>query len=254
MPASEATDAAWSSLGTSQPLPDGGDAGPGPSVDASEAASDGSTSGVTSFTVPAAGGSVDLPSAAGKITLTFRASAADKAITLQQGAATALGWTAAQFLDVVKMGSDGTRFTDAVLVKFEKKELVGAVLSFAESGAKAPASPLFFNDTASAFELRHFTALVISPPGKVCDSQGYNDSPASTLRLHQRPDPDRLLRAGCRVRYRRDDANRIRPEVQFPEPALAGLSGRAAGAMRRSMERPLAAAPGAWHTSGVRHR
>lgn len=168
--------------GTSQPLPDGGDAGPGPSsVDASEAASDGSTSGVTSFTVPAAGGSVDLPSAAGKITFTFPASAAGKAITLQQGAATALGWTAAQFLDVVKMGPDGTRFTDAVLVKFEKKELVGAVLSFAESGVKGPASPLFFNDTAGAFELRHFTALVISPPGKVCDSQGYNDSPASTL-------------------------------------------------------------------------
>jgi hypothetical protein len=165
--------------GTEAPAQPPVDGGPGPSADASEAAVDGSVPGVTSFTIPAAGGSVDVPSAAGKITFTFPASAAGKTITLQQGAATAIGWTAAQFLDVIKLGPDGARFADPVLVKIEKKDQVGAVLSFAESGAKGPASPLFWNATAGAFELRHFTALVISPPGKVCDSQGYQDNPAS---------------------------------------------------------------------------
>lgn len=165
--------------GTDSPAQPVVDGGPGPSVDASEAAVDSSTSGVTTFTIPAAGGSVDVPSAAGKITFTFPASAAGKTITLQQGAATAVGWTAADFLDVIKMGPDGTRFADAVLVKLEKKDQVGAVLSFAESGMKGPASPLFWNVAAGAFELRHFTALAISPPGKICDSQGYQDNPAS---------------------------------------------------------------------------
>ena len=150
--------------------------GAGPVPDASEAAVDG---GAGSFTVPAAGGAVDVPSAAGKITFTFPASAAGKTVTFKQGADGDIGWPAGQFLDVITMGPDGTRFTDPVLVAFEKKALVGSVLTFGENGMKGPASPLPWNAAAGAFELRHFTALVISPPGKLCDSQGYSDNPDS---------------------------------------------------------------------------
>jgi hypothetical protein len=153
------------------------DSGPGPGTDASDGAA--VDSGVTSFTVPASGGSIDVQGAAMKLTFTFPASAGGKTVTFKQGSAASIGLATGQLVEAISMGPDGTRFTEPVIVKPEKRNLVGAVLSFAESGGRGPASPMPFNATAGGFELRHFTALVIVPPGKVCDSEGFNDNPSS---------------------------------------------------------------------------
>ena len=156
-------------------IPDGA---PLPTPDASEASAP--NGGVVSFTVPASGGSVDVPSAAGKLTFVFPASAAGKSLTFKQGSAGAVGGlTAGSFLDVISMGPDGARFSDPVLVKVEKKALVGAMLTFTESGAKGSPSALPFDKPLGGYQLRHFTALVIVPIGKVCDSEGYSDTPDS---------------------------------------------------------------------------
>lgn len=151
-------------------------------VDTGAPPADGGTdSGVaiTTFAVPAGGGSIDIPSAAGKITFTFPASAGGKTITFAPSSAAAIGWAADQFVDAIKMGPDGTRFTDPVVVKIEKKDLVGMVLTFGDAAQKGLPSPLTYDATAGGFELLHFTTLVIVPPGKMCDSQGSNDTAAS---------------------------------------------------------------------------
>ena len=137
-----------------------------------------SSSGQT-FTVPAGGGSVDVQGQSMKITLVFPASAAGKAITLALGTAADTGFPTGTFSDVIKLGPTGERFADPILVKPEKKALVDAVLTFTQGGAKAPSSPALYNATAGGYEVRHFTALVIVPPGKVCDSEGMNDTPLS---------------------------------------------------------------------------
>ncbi len=152
------------------------DSGPGQTVDASDGSVD--TSGLVTFTIPAAGGSVNVQGGATALAFTFPASAAGKTITLKPGSATDIGWPAGQFADVIEMGPDGERFADPIIVRPAKKELVAALLSFSETGmSKGPASPLPLNAAGDGFELRHFTSLVIVPPGKLCDSEGHSDTP-----------------------------------------------------------------------------
>ncbi|MDB4933215.1 MAG: hypothetical protein JWP87_187 [Labilithrix sp.] len=155
------------STDTGMPVPDGAvDGGPGDTgTDAG---------GAVTFTVPAGGGAVDFHGSATKITFTFPASAAGTTITLAPATPADIGWPAGQFAEVVQMGPEGTRFVDPVTVKPEKKGAVSAILSFAGTGTtKGPASPLTLAAVGDAFELRHFSALVIVPPGKLCDSEGY---------------------------------------------------------------------------------
>jgi hypothetical protein len=164
---------------TAGPQPDAGfdvlPPPPNPPPAPGDAGSDATDATVT-YMIPPGGGSVDFTtSAVGKVTFTFPASAAGTTITLAPSSATALGWPADQFLDAIKMGPDGTRFADPVGVKFEKPALVGAVLSFADNGAKGPASPVDFDQATGTFVLRHFTSLAILPPDKLCDSQGSNE-------------------------------------------------------------------------------
>lgn len=154
--------------------PDG--SGPGPS-DAGPG-SDAPTGSKVTFTVPAAGGSVDVSGKATKLTFTFPASAGGKTITLEPKSATDIGWPDGQFAEVIQMGPSGTRFDQPVLVKPEKKELVSAVLSFSGDGpAKGAASVLPLAANGEAFELRHFSSLVIVGPGRLCDSETSNDTP-----------------------------------------------------------------------------
>lgn len=141
-----------------------------------DAGSSDASSGIVTFAIPTGGGSVDIPSAAGKITFAFPASAGGKTITLQPSSAAAIGWPADQFVAAIKLGPDGTRFTDPVMVKIEKKSLVGLALAFADTAAKSPAFPLAWDATAGGFTLTHFTTLVLAPPGKICDSQGHQDT------------------------------------------------------------------------------
>lgn len=159
--------------GSPNPPVDSGGAPDAPPGDA------GRDSGGNTFTVPAGGGSFDFAGQSMKITFVFPASAAGKTITFALGTATDTGFPSATFSDVIKLAPNGERFSDPILVKPEKKELVGAVLTFAESPAKTPASAAEYSKTAGGYEVRHFTALVIAPPGKVCDSEGFSDTPAS---------------------------------------------------------------------------
>lgn len=130
-----------------------------------------------SFTVPSGGGSIDVQGNAMKMSFTFPASAAGKAITFTPGAPTDIGWPAGQFAEVIKMEPDGERFVDPIVVKPEKPALVSAVLSFSNSSSKSPASPVPLNADGSGFELRHFSTLVVVSAGRLCDSEGYNDVP-----------------------------------------------------------------------------
>ncbi len=136
-------------------------------------------SGVQTFTVPSGGGSIDVQGQSMKITFAFPASAAGKAITIALGAAADTGFPAGTFSDVIKLGPSGERFADPILVKPEKPNRVGSVLTFAQSGMKGPASAALYNASTGSYEMRHFTALVIAPPGKTCDSEGATDSPDS---------------------------------------------------------------------------
>lgn len=152
------------------------DGAPGPGPGDSGAADAGEDAGkVVQFTVPAGGGSVDFDGATTKFTLAFPASAGGKTITMQAAKSESLGWAAGTFTDVVKLGPDGTRFTDPVIVKTANKTPV--IMSYPDTATtKGPPAPLLLNAAKDGFELRHFSWLVI--PGKLCDSQGYNEVPA----------------------------------------------------------------------------
>ena len=164
---------------TVPPAPDNDGATPDKDAASADGATTdtGSDSGTTvTFTVPSAGGSAVVNGGKTKITFKFPASAAGKAITLTPSDPTALGWPADQFSDVVRLGPDGTRFTDPVTVTFDKP--VGAAFELTEGATKSAAQGLAQN-AAGEFELRHFSALVLAPPGKVCDSEGQTDNPLS---------------------------------------------------------------------------
>lgn len=131
-----------------------------------------------SFTVPAGGGSVDVQGATMKLTLTFPASAAGKTITFATATSEDIGWPAGQFAEAIKLGPDGERFADPILVVPEKKELVAALLSFGDGATKGAASPVPLKADGSGFELHHFSTLVVVSAGRLCDSEGHNDTPA----------------------------------------------------------------------------
>ncbi len=132
---------------------------------------------VQSFTVPAGGGSIDVSGKSMKLTFQFPASAAGKTITFEPKAATDIGWPAGQFAEVIKLGPDGERFADPILVKPENPKLVSALLSFADGTGKGAASPVPLSADGKAFEVRHFSSLVVVSAGRLCDSEGYNDTP-----------------------------------------------------------------------------
>jgi hypothetical protein len=128
---------------------------------------------VTSFTVPAGGGSVSVSGGSQQITFTFPASAAGTNVTFNVSSATAIGWGAGQFSDVIVLGPNGTRFADPVTVKPQNKGSLALV--FRDGTTKSPADPLEFDQATGSFKLRHFSTLALVPPGKYCDSEAWND-------------------------------------------------------------------------------
>jgi hypothetical protein len=148
------------------PPPPPPEAGPGDAGDAGA---------VVQYTVPTGGGTITVQGASQPIGFTFPASAAGKTVTFKVSDATAIGWPAGQFSDVLQLGPDGTRFADPVVVKPTSKNSL--LLTFPEGTTKQPAEPLRFDETAGGYLLRHFSALVLVPQGKYCDSESYQDYP-----------------------------------------------------------------------------
>jgi hypothetical protein len=152
-----------------QPPPPSGDGGPG---------TDGGGPGATtSYTVPAGGGTVTVQGASQPIALTFPASAAGVNVTITVSDPAAIGWGTGQFSDVLRLGPAGTRFADPVVVKPASK--ASLLFTFPDGTSKQTAEPVPFSASAAGYLLKHFSTLVLAPPGKYCDSEGYDDSPDS---------------------------------------------------------------------------
>lgn len=128
------------------------------------------------FTVPPGGGTVDFAAGSMKVAFSFPASAGGKTITLAPAKAEDIGWPAGQFSEAIKLGPDGERFADPILVKPDNPELVSMLVSFGDGPEKGPASAVPLSADGSAFELHHFSTLVFLPPGRVCDSESHTDT------------------------------------------------------------------------------
>lgn len=129
------------------------------------------------YTVPSGGGSVDVQGTTQVIRLTFPASAGGVNVTISVSDPTAIGWGAGQFTDVLKLGPAGTRFADPVVVRPTSKSSL--LFTFPDGTTKAPGEPVPYSATANGYLLKHFSALVLAPPGKYCDNEIYNDTPNS---------------------------------------------------------------------------
>ncbi len=142
----------------------------GPGVDASDSGDAGS--GVVTYTVPAAGGSVSVSGATTTLAFAFPASAAGKTVTLTSATPASIGWTN-EFTDVITLAPDGTTFTDPVIVKTADKRLF---LFSSPSGAgkqRLEALPLAPN--GAGFELKHFSSIAVINPAQSCTStSGWN--------------------------------------------------------------------------------
>ncbi|MEP7052295.1 MAG: hypothetical protein ABJB12_18155 [Pseudomonadota bacterium] len=124
---------------------------------------------VVNATIPEAGGDVPVSLPSGQvITFTFPASAAGKHVTLTPTDATAIGWPAGQFSDVIKMEPDGSTFADPIVIKLASKNLI--VLDFPSTNAKSGAQGLPLNASKDGLLLKHFSTLAVVPSGKSCDS------------------------------------------------------------------------------------
>ncbi len=148
-----------------------GGAGPGAGGMSENAGAAGQTAMnmVVSATIPAAGGDVPVSLPSGQlITFKFPASAAGKHVTLTPTDATAIGWPAGQFSDVIKMEPDGSTFADPIVIKLASKNLI--VLDFPSSTAKSGAEGLPLNAAKDGLLLSHFSTLAVVPSGKSCDS------------------------------------------------------------------------------------
>lgn len=122
-----------------------------------------------SATIPAAGGDVPVSLPDGQvITFTFPASAAGKHVTLTPTDATAIGWPAGQFSNVIKMEPDGSTFADPIVIKLASKNLI--VLDFPSGNVRSGAQGLPLNAGKDGLLLSHFSTLAVVPSGKSCDS------------------------------------------------------------------------------------
>lgn len=133
--------------------------------------------GSDTITVPVSGGSFDVPEDGAEVTyetgsttltMTFPSSAKGETITISPATAEDVGWPDGTFADVVKLEPDGLTLADPVLTVPEN----GHVLMFLTDtgGSKSSFEPLPLSADGTAFELSHFSALVLVPPGKSCDS------------------------------------------------------------------------------------
>jgi hypothetical protein len=126
-------------------------------------------SGATVYTVPAGGGTVTVTMPSGNtISMTFAASAAGTTVTLTPATGTDIGWTAADFSDVLKMEPNGTTFADPVLVTSSTKDVL--LYRFPTSGGKSAPTPLQLDTARRGFLLPGFSWLGIVEPSRSCGS------------------------------------------------------------------------------------
>jgi hypothetical protein len=127
-----------------------------------------------SYTIPQGGGSIDVGTPSGnKISFDFPASAAGKAITLTASDAASIGWSAADFHDVIKMEPDGTQFADPVTVHGSTGGIV--VGTVPTSSTKTAPSLLPLAPSGKGALLTHFSTLVIA--NVACEYKAAASSP-----------------------------------------------------------------------------
>lgn len=119
------------------------------------------------YEVPAAGGMVTVTAGSGHpIAFRFPPSAGGLSIVLTPVATSVLGWPAAQFSDAVQMEPEGQQFDEPILVTPSSGDVLLMTLA---SSDHAPEG-LPFDAKRKAFELRHFSTLVVVAPESSCGS------------------------------------------------------------------------------------
>jgi len=120
---------------------------------------------------------VDVSTPSGNVLVfDFPASAAGVSVTLTPTTASSIGWPVGKFEDVIQMEPAGTTFADPVTLRPSSKDVL--VLDFPSTAIKSKPEPLELNATGDGVLLKHFSTLVIVPPGVSCDSQsGWQATP-----------------------------------------------------------------------------
>ncbi len=135
------------------------------------------------YVIPASGGTFSFTGATTALEFTFPASAAGRTVNLSRATAADIGWADGTFSDVIKMDPDGTTFTDPVIVKPANNQVL---LFSTHTGAKSTLEALTLNAAGTGLQLRHFSALVLVPAGKQCDStSGWSANANHVLCQHE---------------------------------------------------------------------
>jgi hypothetical protein len=120
------------------------------------------------YEVPPAGGMVVVTPASGHpIAFGFPPSARGLSVVLTPLASELPGWPAAQFSDAVQMEPDGQQFDEPVLVAPSSADVL--LMTLATTDALPEGLP--FDPAHRAFELRHFSTLVVMAPESSCGNR-----------------------------------------------------------------------------------
>lgn len=142
-------------------------AGTGCSDDETKRSAAGET---VSFTVPPGGGQVAVTLQSGnEVTFDFPANASGKAIELVPRTSADIGWTDGRFTDVVELLPKGMSFTQPVVLRSRKNDLM--VLHVKDTGGvKSSPELLPLASNGQGLQLSHFSAIAFIPPSSSCDT------------------------------------------------------------------------------------
>lgn len=123
-----------------------------------------------SFTVPPGGGQVAITLRSGnEITFDFPANASGKAIELVPRTSADIGWSDGRFTDVIELLPKGLTFTQPVVLRSKKNDLMVLHVSDA-NGAKSAPELLPLAPNGEGVQLSHFSAIAFIPPSSSCDT------------------------------------------------------------------------------------
>lgn len=133
------------------------------------------------FTIPRGGGQVAVTLRSGnEVTFDFPANASGQAIELVPRTSADIGWPDGRFTDVIELLPKGLTFTQPVVLRSKKNDLMVLHVSDA-SGTKSAPELLPLAASGEGVELSHFSAIAFIPPSSSCDtSNGWRALSASS--------------------------------------------------------------------------